>query len=532
MRVGPDTGSDHIGAPHASRLWFLNGRVWWNDPDCVSVRAATPLEQARLNASFTTIAGDLFYNSDWMPDFPPERLDILRRCIPSHNLAARPVDVFENEPARIWHLPDTRTATRRDIVALYNWGKDAATIACPVDRLGLPPAREYVGFDFWGNRFIPPFKDEVRAELPPGGSCRILAIRPVAAQPQVLSTSRHITQGMMDLANERWDPAQSRLAGASQLVANDPYELRIVVPTGEKSWRAIDVSVAAEDQAAGVTAAFQQDGPKLRVTLASATSRTVNWQVRFAPGAVAARAPQPVKNLKAVAEYRQVLLSWDDSGAEGYRVTSAAGATALVSGAKFADTAFPHGKPLSYRVEAMGWDGQASAPATISMEPLAQLKAPALPPLPTVYLDDLKPRIAENGWGQAAIGKSVSGKALLIEKKRYEKGIGLHAKGLVICPVPAGAVRFVAVVGLDDAKLDDERTSVVFEVYGDVKEMGEPPVRLGQSPVISPKTLRAWSFNLELNARHKELRLVVTDAGDGIAADHANWVNAGFIMGK
>ncbi len=173
MRVGPDTGAGQIGAPHASRLWFLNGRVWWNDPDCVSVRASMPLEQARLNASFTAIAGDLFYNSDWMPDFPADRLDILRRCLPAHVLRSRPVDVFENEPARIWHLPDTRGPQRRDVVALYNWGNGPLTISCPVERIGLPPAKEYVAFDFWTNKFLPPFKDLVRADLPPGGSCRI-----------------------------------------------------------------------------------------------------------------------------------------------------------------------------------------------------------------------------------------------------------------------------------------------------------------------------------------------------------------------
>jgi len=73
---------------------------------------------------------------------------------------------------------------------------------------------------------------------------------------------------------------------------------------------------------------------------------------------------------------------------------------------------------------------------------------------------------------------------------------------------------------------------VTFEVYGDVKELGEQPVLLGQSPVLSSNTIRGWSFNLVLNTRHKELRLVVTDADDGIAADHADWVNAGFVAGS
>jgi hypothetical protein len=34
-----------------------------------------------------------------------------------------------------------------------------------------------------------------------------------------------------------------------------------------------------------------------------------------------------------------------------------------------------------------------------------------------------------------------------------------------------------------------------------------------------------------LNSRFRQLRLVVTDAGDGIAADHADWVDAGFMTG-
>ncbi len=112
------------------------------------------------------------------------------------------------------------------------------------------------------------------------------------------------------------------------------------------------------------------------------------------------------------------------------------------------------------------------------------------------------------------------------------KGWGVHANSTVVCTVPRGAARFVAVVGLDDAKRDDERSSVKFEVHGDVKETGEQPVLLAQSPVLSAKTVRSWNFNTELNARYRELRLIVTDAGDGSAGDHAAWVDAGFVISK
>jgi hypothetical protein len=532
MRVGPDTGAGRIGAPHASRLWFLNGRVWWNDPDCVSVRLGTPLEQARLNASFTAIAGDLFYNSDWMPDFPPERLDILRRCIPSHNLPSRPVDVFESHVARIWHLADTRGARRRDVVAFFNWDHAAASISETAERIGLPPAKEYVAFDFWANKFVPPFNDKVQVELPPGGSCRILAVQPLADHPQLLSTSRHVTQGMIDVTDEVWAAGSSTLSATSRVVGNDPYELRIVVPVGQKSWQAAGVSVSADDQAAGVKALFKQDGPKLRVTLTSPVSREVKWQVKFAPGSVAVVTPPPVTNLKAAVEYRRIVLTWDDSGAESYRVTRGDGSICSAPSAVLEDTSFSRGKPLTYSVAAVGWGGTASAAVSIEAVPPPEIKLPPKPPIPDVYLDALKFKVIENGWGKPGVNKSVGGKPLRIAGKRHEKGLGLHARAVVVCPIPAGAVRFVAQVGLDDEERRDERASVTFEVYGDVKEMGEAPVLLGQSPLLSSKTIRAWNFNVELNSRFKELRLVITDAGDGNAADHADWASAGFVTAK
>jgi hypothetical protein len=530
MRVGPDTGAGHIGAPHASRLWFLNGRVWWNDPDCVSVRAGTALEQARLNATFTTIAGDLFYNSDWMPDFPPERLDILRRCIPAHGLFSRPVDVFENEPARIWHLADTRGAVRRDIVALYNWGKDPLTVECAASRIGLPPASEYVAFDFWANRFVPPFKDVVRADLPPGGACRILSVRPVSQNPQLLGTSRHVTQGMIDVTDEKWDAGSTTLSAAGKVVGNDPYELRIIVPVGEKSWRVKGAGVSADDQAAGTKIEFKQDGPKVRVLISSPSSREVKWQVQFEPARIEANMPQQVNNLKATAEYRQIILSWDDNDADSYRVTRDDGVVSSSRSARFTDMKFPRNKPIRYSVEALGWNGSVSKAASVEVTPMAELKIPPAPPLPTVYLDEGNAAIKQNGWGKAGFNKSVMGKALSVNGKKYEKGIGVHAKSLVVCRVPAGAARFVAITGIDDSQRKDERASIAFEVYGDVKEMGEQPVLLGQSPVLSSQTIRKWAFDVELNTRFKELRLVVTDGDDGINADHGDWVDAGFIV--
>jgi hypothetical protein len=529
MRVGPDTGAGRIGAPHGSRNYFLHGRVWYNDPDCVSVRASTALDQARLNASWTAISGQLFYNSDWMPDLPAQRLDILKRTIPAHGLLPRPVDLFENDPARIWLLSDARRRPRRDIVALYNWDQNRpATIACDLTRIGLPANQEFVGFDFWAGKFVAPFRGSLSVELP-AASCRILAVRPTAAHPQLLSTSRHVTQGMVDVIEETWDSSARTLRGVSRVVAGDPYELRIVVPLGSGSWLARRFSVAPGDAAAGVRSGFKQEGPKLRALINSPASRDVRWELRFEPGEVEAPQPAPVAHLEATSDYAAVTLRWDDSGADCYRVARNDGTTFQCTETNLSDGSAAHAKKYRYAVQAIGWTGTASVPTVIEVATPAELRRPPPPPLPDVHLADLKPLSTKIGFGKLGVNKSVLGKPLRVEGTRYARGLGAHANALLVYAIPAGAKRFVATVGLDDEKRDDPRGSVTFEVYGDVKEMGEPPVLLAESPVVSAKTVRGWAFDVALNARFKQLRLVVTDAGDGIACDHADFVNAGFV---
>ena len=529
MRVGPDTNDGSIGSLHASPVWFLHGRVWWNDPDFVSVRAGHSLDRARLNAGWTAISGQLFYISDWLPAYPADRLDIIKRCLPAHGLPSRPVDVFESRIARIWHIADTRQPARRDVVAYYNWDKDRAEISATPEHIGLPPAKEYVGFDFWANKFIPPFTGHLTASLP-GNSSRIMAIRPVSENPQLLSTSRHVTQGMVDVTGENWDTEKSELSATSKLVGNDRYEIRIVVPSSEKSWRATGIKISPEDEAAGVKADIKQDGPRLRANLSSATSREVKWTVAFERGAAVDVLPPPVAGLKAHVEYNTISLSWTDSGAAAYRVSRSDGETVTEPLAMFIDTKFPREKPLTYKVEALAGDGQAAAPALIEVTPLTVMTAPPVPPLPTVSLDANNTKFVENTAGQARFGLSYTGKPLRIDGKTYSNGYGTHANAVAVATIPQGATRFVATVGIDDAGRVGGEATVLFEVYGDVKEMGEKPVLLGQSPVLNTKELASWNFNVELNTRFKEVRLVVKDGGDKVHSDHADWVNAGFIV--
>lgn len=292
MRIGPDNGGSWKGwygpSPiYGTRHYFLNGRVWYNDPDPGYARESIGLDQVKFIFSWMAIAGGLNTSSDWMPGLSPQRLEILKRTMPSHGLFARPVDLFENEPARMWLLTDKRQTVRRDVVAMYNWRDTTATVSVSLQRIGLTAGDDYVAFDFWANELLPVIRSRVQCSIP-ADTCRILAMRPVADHPQLISTSRHVTQGIVDVTGEKWASRGKTLSATSQVVGADPYELRIVTSGREASgrelhWKVKSVELSVADTAAGVTAGVQQTNDLARVTIQSPNNRPVAWKVEFMP---------------------------------------------------------------------------------------------------------------------------------------------------------------------------------------------------------------------------------------------------------
>jgi hypothetical protein len=240
-----------------------------------------PLQHARLIASWVAISGQIYLSSDWLPELPAERLEILKRTIPSHGLLPRPVDLFERPIPRIWLLTDDHTNIRRDVVALYNWDSEEKMIEYPMGKIGLDSKRSYQAFDFWANRLLPQIEGVFRVSVP-AQSCRILALRQASDQPQLLSTSRHVTQGIVDVLEEKWDQATMVLQGTSRIVANDPYELRVSLPAGDRAWRLKSARVVWDGKAAGSITVPIKPGPGLaRIILNSPAGGEVRWALNF-----------------------------------------------------------------------------------------------------------------------------------------------------------------------------------------------------------------------------------------------------------
>ncbi len=283
MRIGPDNGGAargkwnqvKLGAWHGSTLYFLNGRIWHNDPDPVYVRPSNPLDKARLMCSWVAVSGSMLTTSYQFSRLPEERLDLLKRTMPGTGLCGRPADLFETDQPRIWLLTDKRRRVRRDVIGLFNWDEEQpAEMNYEMGKLGLDPNIRYVAYDFWKKTFIEPIRGTLKQTLP-GGTCCILAVRPEANHPQLLSTSRHIAQCIVDVLQESWDPVSRTLRGKSRVVAGDPYEFRIALPKGSK-WE-------VESATAGADQLTQIKTNKLGVCLVFTPERSgeVDWQIQF-----------------------------------------------------------------------------------------------------------------------------------------------------------------------------------------------------------------------------------------------------------
>ncbi len=138
-----------------------------------------------------------------------------------------------------------------------------------------------------------------------------------------------------------------------------------------------------------------------------------------------------------------------------------------------------------------------------------------------VYVDLSRISHVTSGWGKPQNNVSIGGTPLRIGSAEFDKGIGVHAPSEVVIPLKEQYrwVTFYAGVSADMT----ERGSVTVEVWLDGKKLHDTGVmKIKEEP-------RYVSLQVEGG---KELKIVSTDAGDGIAADHVNLCNLRLSAGQ
>ena len=139
-----------------------------------------------------------------------------------------------------------------------------------------------------------------------------------------------------------------------------------------------------------------------------------------------------------------------------------------------------------------------------------------------VRLGELDLSHMRQGWGEPVVDQAVTKKPMKIGKETFERGVGTHASSLLHVQLDGQTKRFKAKVGVDAGA--GSHGTIRFKMYGDGTLLWKSEVlRGGQGSVPVDVDLKGV----------KRLVLVVTDAGDQIHYDHANWAEAVFeVKGK
>jgi hypothetical protein len=277
-RVGGDTEQlNQVISSVAIAQNYLNNVAWYSDPDGAANMYASTASRARLNFQGRSILGQPYVTDDSWTKVPDNILSVWQKTLPT----------IESFPTNLYHIKDPHKYDHIDlkikkpwgewdIVSLNNYENRARTLTLDLERLPLTSEKVYL-FDFWNQKYLGTFdRNSKITRNMEAIDAHCFSVVPVNNdQPVLLSTTRHFTQGGIDIdkmciaeEGDEWV-----ISGESMnLIKDDPYELVF------KSNGFMIDNATAEN---GSVAILNKSGiARIRII---PDKPEVNWQLLFIP---------------------------------------------------------------------------------------------------------------------------------------------------------------------------------------------------------------------------------------------------------
>lgn len=241
-----------------NRSW-MHRRWWWNDPDCLLLRAReTRLSEAEVRLQVTAVAlsGGMVLDSDPVWALPEERLALWSAMLPPHGRRPEIVDGFEREFPRILRLRGDLAGAPVVWIGLLNPEDHPWEEEIPLEALGLPGS--FWGFEFW-SRTVRRLEGRLPVALPPHDAA-LWTLRPIQPGLQWVGSTLRLPPGLEVVGRE-----EGEARGRWTLLREPRTEGRVwfQIPAGRVFFRWNGESVAAMAVGSGIWAvelAFQGRG--------------------------------------------------------------------------------------------------------------------------------------------------------------------------------------------------------------------------------------------------------------------------------
>jgi alpha-galactosidase len=146
------------GRENLARNW-QNGRLWWNDPDCLVLTGKLTTDEFQYHATTVRASGGLILSGDDLTKLPADRVKILSRLVPATGRAAR----FDDESLRVGRA----TYPKHIEISAFNRENHPQDITIAFDKpLDL--------VDFWTGEVIGQQLKELVLKNMPAHSARLL----------------------------------------------------------------------------------------------------------------------------------------------------------------------------------------------------------------------------------------------------------------------------------------------------------------------------------------------------------------------
>ncbi len=257
------------------RFYPWHNVVFYADGDNVVLRSEfNSLAQARSRVSFYGLSGLPVTIGDNLPDLDEARIDMLKRIIPVADI--HPMDLqqkVKGEGYALVNLAVCKEFGEWNVVGIMNIKDEPLELNISLEsdlNIDTHGGLTYAVYDFWKSEFRGIHGDALQVSIAPTDSA-VLRITPLTSHPQVISTSRHITQGGYDLNDLQWDAVSNCLSGSSKCVEGEVYRLTLYIPEGYE----------LASMKCGEKADFTNDGCILKVDLDPVRSGDIAWKLNF-----------------------------------------------------------------------------------------------------------------------------------------------------------------------------------------------------------------------------------------------------------
>lgn len=254
-----------------SARWFHTQRILFLiDPDHICAR--TKVEWAKSVCSLVSLTGGLYMLSDPIEDYDKDRLGIIRKTLPALDTMAAETGALDLEfPAFTWTklhgfaVPRENPVKAEDITTdeainmagnyptmnsenpfstLWNinidkewrkWNVVGRFATIPLKEsevsicdLGMDDSKEYLGFDFWSEKYLGKIYKKLECKELDLGECQIISLTEIKEFPQIIASSRHVSMDAVSIKNQQWQNNVLKLT--LEGIVNDDEAYWIHVP--------------------------------------------------------------------------------------------------------------------------------------------------------------------------------------------------------------------------------------------------------------------------------------------------------------